>query len=144
MKGVGFMKKYRSFLNEFKRELISIIENGSLSHAEDMLFFLDAPSLIDRWRKQIQSNMIKDIPSVKEKQLEKELDKYKKKAGELTLQVDLFKKSEYWLGVYEKIKWVNNHRQEIGSIKGTCRMINLNSSTYYYINFIQLSATWVK
>jgi transposase-like protein len=34
MTGVGFMKKYRSFSNEFKRELISLIENGSLSLAE--------------------------------------------------------------------------------------------------------------
>ena len=96
------MKKYRSFSNEFKREITALIENGALSIAEASRKHNIAPSLIDRWRKQIRSNTMPDKPTAKEKQLEKELDKYKKKVGELTLQVDLLKKLSSDLALMRK------------------------------------------
>jgi transposase-like protein len=97
------MKKYRSFSNEFKREIIALIENGALSTAEASRKNNISPSLIDRWRKQIQSNGMKDKPTLKEKLLEKELDKYKKKVGELTLHVDLLKKLNTDLAFTKKL-----------------------------------------
>lgn len=96
------MKKYRSFSNEFKREIAALIENGAISIAEASRKHNISPSLIDRWRKQIQSNTMPDKPTAKEKQLEKELDKYKKKVGELTLQVDLLKKLSSDLALMRK------------------------------------------
>ena len=97
------MKKYRSFSNEFKREIVALIENGALSIAEASRKNDISPSLIDRWRKQIKSNSLHDKPTVKEKQLEKELDKYKKKVGELTVQVDLLKKLNSDLALLKKL-----------------------------------------
>ena len=51
-----------------------------------------APSLIERWKKQIYLGTINGTPTVKERHLERELERYKSKVGELTLQIDLLKK----------------------------------------------------
>jgi len=48
--------------------------------------------LLDRWQKQIHEGTLRSRPSAREKQLERELDLYKKKVGELSVQVDLLKK----------------------------------------------------
>ena len=97
------MKKYRSFSNDFKREIVALIENGAMSISEVSRKNDISPSLIDRWRKQIKANSLQDKPTIKEKQLEKELDKYKKKVGELTLQVDLLKKLNSDLALMKKL-----------------------------------------
>lgn len=86
------MKKYRTYTSEFKRELIAKIDSGVISLSSAARENNISPSLIERWRKQIQEGTFQDRPTAREKQLEKELDRYKKKVGELTLQNDLLKK----------------------------------------------------
>jgi len=94
------MKPYRQHSEEFKRNLIHQIDSGEISKTAASRDHKIAISLIDRWRKQIHEGTLKHIPTVKERQLEKELDKYKRKVGELTLEVDLLKKlKEYSLSL---------------------------------------------
>ena len=86
------MKQYRQHSEEFKRNLTHQLDSGSITKAEASREHNLSGSLIDRWRRQIHEGTLKHLPSAREKQLEKELDKYKKKVGELSLEVDLLKK----------------------------------------------------
>lgn len=86
------MRKYRKYTLEFKKTLIAEIDSGKISQSAAAREHEISHSLIDRWKKQIYSGTIKDHLTAREKQLERELDRYKSKVGELTLQVDLLKK----------------------------------------------------
>ncbi len=86
------MKKYRQFTEEFKRSLIAHIDSGSISKAAAARENSISPTLIDRWQKQIHEGKMQGRPTNRERQLERELDHYKKKVGELTIQNELLKK----------------------------------------------------
>lgn len=86
------MKKYRSFDEEFKRDLIARIDSGAMTKSQAARENNLSSSLVDRWQKQIHEGTLRIRPSAREKQLERELDLYKKKVGELSVQVDLLKK----------------------------------------------------
>ena len=86
------MKKYRQFSEEFKRSLVAQIESGVISKAAAARENDISPSLINRWQNQICEGRMQSMPTARERQLEKELDHYKKKVGELTIQNELLKK----------------------------------------------------
>ncbi len=86
------MKKYRSFGKEFKESLIAQIDSGAITKSAAGREHNISVSLIDRWQKQMHEGTLRSIPTAREKQLERELDRYKKKVGELAVQVDLLKK----------------------------------------------------
>jgi transposase-like protein len=86
------MKKYRHFTEEFKRGLIAQIDNGEISKAAASREHNLASSLLDRWQQQIHEGRMTSRPSAREQQLERELDQYKKKVGELAVQNELLKK----------------------------------------------------
>lgn len=94
------MKQYRQHSEEFKRNLIHQLDGGAITKAGAIREHNLSGSLIDRWRRQVHEGTLKHLPTAKERQLEKELDKYKKKVGELSLEVDLLKKlKEYSLSM---------------------------------------------
>ncbi|MEE8431543.1 MAG: transposase [Candidatus Desulfatibia sp.] len=86
------MKKYRHFDEDFKREVVFRIDSGVMTKAQASREYNLSSSLIDRWQKQIHDGSMRSSPSAREKQLERELEMYKKKVGELSMQVDLLKK----------------------------------------------------
>ena len=86
------MKKHRHFDEEFKRDLVARIDGGALTKSQAGREHGISPSLIDRWQRQIHEGAMQSRPSPREKQLERELETYKKKVGELAVQVDLLKK----------------------------------------------------
>lgn len=86
------MKKYRRFSEEFKRTLIAQIDSGAISKAAAAREHALSPSLLDRWQQQIHTGTLQTRPSARERQLERELDRYKKKVGELVIQNELLKK----------------------------------------------------
>jgi transposase-like protein len=86
------MKKYRQFSEEFKRSLIAQIESGAISKTAAAREHEISPSLIDRWQQKTHDGTLQSRPTARERQLERELDQYKKKVGELTLQNELLKK----------------------------------------------------
>ncbi len=86
------MKKYKRYSSEFKRTLIEQIDRGEISLSEAAREHEISHSLIEYWRKQLHEGTFQDRPTAREKQLEKELDQYKKKVGELTVINDLLKK----------------------------------------------------
>lgn len=86
------MKKYRSFDEEFKRGLVAQIDSGAITKAQAAREHNLSSTLIDRWQSQIHDGSLRSRPSLREKQLERELEMYKRKVGELSVQVDLLKK----------------------------------------------------
>ena len=86
------VKKYRVFTSEFKSQVVAEVEAGkSLSAAarEHQL----SPGLITQWRSKYRSGEdFKDRPTATEKAQAKELERYKLKVAELTLEIDLLKK----------------------------------------------------
>ena len=86
------MKRYRQFSEEFKRSLVAQIDSGDITKAAASREHNISPSLIDRWRQQIHEGIMPSRPTARERQLERELDRYKKKVGELTIQNELLKK----------------------------------------------------
>lgn len=85
--------KQRRYGNEFKRDLAAQIESGQMTQSQAARQHEISPSLVAKWRQQIREGNLIDKPSAREKALEKELEQYKKKVGELTLVVDYFKKT---------------------------------------------------
>jgi len=85
-------KKYRSFSHQFKKELVEQIDAGVISQGQAARENDISPSLITRWRAQVHEGSLVEKPTAREKQLERELEQYKKKVGELTLVNDFLKK----------------------------------------------------
>ena len=85
-------KPYRYFTEEFKRNLIGQVDGGAITQAQASRENSLSPSLLDRWRRQIHDGSLRARPTANEKRLERELEQYKKKVGELTIQIDLLKK----------------------------------------------------
>ena len=85
-------KKYRAFPLDFKKQVVAAIESGSKTKAAVCREHSLSPSLVARWYDQAHAGMLRDGPTAKERQLERELEQYKKKVGELTLENDLLKK----------------------------------------------------
>ena len=88
------MKKYRNYTDEFKNELIAEIDSGHITVAQAARDHNISPSLIDRWRLQLHEGTMIPRKTKHEKELEKELERYKIKVAELTLANDLLKKAK--------------------------------------------------
>jgi transposase-like protein len=86
------MKKYRQYSKEYKRSLVAQIDSGAISKSAAAREHEISPCLIDRWQQKIHDGTLQSRPTARERQLERELDRYKKKVGELTIQNELFKK----------------------------------------------------
>ena len=87
-------RKYRHHTLEYKQKIVQEIENNvrSLSAVcrQDSL----AMTMVERWRQQVREGTLQDHPTARERHLEKELERYKKKVGELSMEIDLLKKIE--------------------------------------------------
>jgi transposase-like protein len=75
------MKKDRQYNEEFKRALIAQIDSCAISKAAASRENNISPSLIDRWRQHIHEGRMQSCPTAWERQLERELDRYKKELG---------------------------------------------------------------
>jgi transposase-like protein len=96
------MKKYRSFTEDFKRTIVFRIDSGQITKAAAARENDLAPSLVDRWCRQVHTGALIHHPTKRERQLEKELDQYKKKVGELTMQNEALKKIPEFLASLRK------------------------------------------
>jgi len=83
------MKRYRQYSEEFKRALIAQIDSGAVTKAAASRENNLSQSLIDRWQQQIHEGTMQFRPTARERQLERDLDQYKKKVGKLTIQNEL-------------------------------------------------------
>jgi transposase-like protein len=82
---------------EFKKRIVREIECGARSEAETCRDEHLARSLVERWINQSREGNLRDHSTTRERQLEKELDRYKKKVGELVLENEALKKIDEFL-----------------------------------------------
>jgi transposase-like protein len=63
-----------------------------------------SPGLITQWRRKLTAGELVREPTHREKQLEVELEAYKKKVGELTVAIDVIKKH---LNTFQSVRRLN-------------------------------------
>ncbi|MEW6058153.1 MAG: transposase [Bdellovibrionota bacterium] len=85
-------RQRRSFPFEFKKMIVELADSGQYTINQIARDHEIAPGLIVQWREKLNSGELIQPPSYKERQLEIELERYKKKVGELTIVVDVLKK----------------------------------------------------
>jgi transposase-like protein len=95
-------KQYRRFEEDFKRNLIARIDSGEITKSQAARESQLSGSVIDRWQRQIHEGSMRAHPNTNEKKLMRELDMYKKKVGELTLEIDFLKKLDESLASMRK------------------------------------------
>jgi transposase-like protein len=94
----------RSFPYEFKKMIVDLAEAGQYSINQIARDHDISPGLIQQWQKKLSSGELAKEPSWREKQLEAELEAYKKKVGELTVAIDVIKKH---LNSFQSVKRLN-------------------------------------
>lgn len=90
-------KHNRQHSLEFKKRIVREIEGGIRSEAVTCREEHLARSLVERWRKQSREGNLRDHSTTRERQLERELDRYKKKVGELLMENEALKKIDEFL-----------------------------------------------
>jgi transposase-like protein len=94
----------RSFPFEFKKMIVELADSGRYSVNQIARDHDISPGLILQWQKKLSSGELIKEPSWREKQLEAELEAYKKKVGELTVAIDVIKKQ---LNTFQSVKRLN-------------------------------------
>ncbi len=97
-------RQRRSFPFKFKQLIVELAEAGQVSINQIAREHDISPGLIIQWQRKIKGGELVEEPSLREKQLEAELDAYKKKVGELTVAVDIIKKH---LSTFQSVKRLN-------------------------------------
>lgn len=85
-------KKYRQFTLEFKQSLVQQIESGQISATAAAREHAISPALILNWRQKFQAGALSATPSKRERELEKELDEYKRLLAEAVAEREFLKK----------------------------------------------------
>lgn len=97
-------RQRRSFTFEFKKMIVDLVESGQYSINQVARDHEISPGLIVKWREKLAAGELVQGPTLRERQLEAELDRYKKKVGELTVVVDALKKH---LSPYPSVRRLN-------------------------------------
>jgi transposase-like protein len=86
----------RRFDAQFKTQVCQAIQSGNVTLADVCREQQLSRSVVGRWLERFSAGGIKERPSSRERELERENEKLKAKVGELTMQVDVLKKMEDW------------------------------------------------
>lgn len=97
-------RQRRSFPYEFKKMIVAQAEAGQYSINQIARDHDISPGLIMQWRHKFNTGELVREPSARERQLEAELEMYKKKVGELTVAVDVIKKH---LSSFQSVRRLN-------------------------------------
>jgi transposase-like protein len=86
----------RKYDADFKRQIVALVESGSVSQSQIARDHQIAGSLVGRWREQLRDGTLKDQPSARERQLEADNERLRAKIGEQVMQIDLLKKLQIY------------------------------------------------
>lgn len=82
----------RKFDIQFKNQVVQAIQSGTLSLNQVCQEHQLSRTTVERWLEKATQGTLTATPSLREKTLEKEVDKLKAKIGDLVMQIDLLKK----------------------------------------------------
>ena len=91
---VSMARKKNKYSLEFKQQLISEIENNSVSLSEQARRHSLSPCLLSTWRKKFNDGTLAASPDRRVRELEKENESLKTTIGSLYRQVEALKKME--------------------------------------------------
>lgn len=86
-------KKYRQFTAEFKQQVVNEIESGAISATQATRKYQISPNLVRTWRERAGSGTLAATPSKRERELEKELERYKTLLAEAVAEREWLKKA---------------------------------------------------
>lgn len=95
----------RKFDVQFKTTVVQAIQSGTHTMKEICQEHQLQRQTVERWVERFSEGLLVERPSLREKMLEKEVDKLKSKIGDLVMQIDLLKKFHQEL---ERKKSVNS------------------------------------
>ena len=85
-------KKYRQHTLEFKHSLVQSIESGQTTATAAAREHALSPALIQGWREKFRVGTLSATPTKRERELEKELERYKRLLAETVLEREFLKK----------------------------------------------------
>jgi transposase-like protein len=85
-------KLKRKFDVQFKQQVVQAIQSGTHAMKEVCEEHQLQRQTVERWIERFCEGQLVDKPSLRERMLEKEVDKLKSKIGDLVMQIDLLKK----------------------------------------------------
>ena len=87
-------KRKRQFEIGFKRQVVQEVESGSISLSAAGRKYELSPGLINLWRDKLRGGALTDAPSKRERELEKELERYKMLLAEAHADREFLKKAQ--------------------------------------------------
>lgn len=87
-------KRKRQFEVGFKRQVVQEVDSGSISLAAAGRKYELSPGLINQWRDKYRGGALTDIPSKRERALEKEVERYKVLLAEAHADREFLKKAQ--------------------------------------------------
>ena len=85
-------KKYRQHSLEFKMSLVQAIESGQTTATAAAREHALSPALIQGWREKFSAGTLSATPTKRERELEKELERYKRLLAETVLEREFLKR----------------------------------------------------
>jgi transposase-like protein len=92
IRSIPMGKIKRKFDVQFKTSVVQAIQTGTHTLKEICQEHQLQRQTVDRWIERFSLGKLTERPSLREKMLEKEVDKLKSKIGDLVMQIDLLKK----------------------------------------------------
>jgi transposase-like protein len=96
-------KQRRKFETGFKQQIVSEVESGLLTVSAASRKYQISGSVIDGWREKARQGGLGELPSVREKLLERENRELKEKLAELYLENSQLKKLGDWLRRHKSV-----------------------------------------
>lgn len=87
-------KRKRQFEIGFKRQVVEEVESGNISLSAAGRKYELSPNLINQWRDKFRGGALSDQPTKRERELEKELERYKVLLAEAHADREFFKKAQ--------------------------------------------------
>ena len=87
-------KRKRQFEIGFKRQVVQEVESGSISLSAAGRKYELSPNLINQWRDKFRSGALSSEPSKRERELEKEVERYKLLLAEAHADREFLKKAQ--------------------------------------------------
>jgi len=97
------VRKNRKFEIGFKRQVVAQVESGELTLSEAARIHKISPTVIRYWRQKFRDGQLSSGPTKKEKELEKELERYKLLLAEAHGELDRQKKYDEWKARQRKL-----------------------------------------
>ena len=87
-------RRKRQFEIGFKRQVVQEVESGSISLSAAGRKYELSPNLINQWRDKFRGGSLNDQPSKRERELEKEVERYKLLLAEAHADREFLKKAQ--------------------------------------------------